>query len=286
MVPNLFSRAMVIGVSCLGLVLSFPATAAAVIAAEPSAAFERLYGRLLGEFWRPAVGIHGIETTVFDYSRMKHDAQAPDSLFNQALAALDKLDPAEISNDNAAKAFWINAYNFGAIRLVINHYPVDSITSFKISLFKHPWSKKALRIGGRWYSLHEIEKEMLLKAFEDPRIVFAVSCAAVSCPDRAPEAFDAVHLDEQMDKLIRAFFRNPGKGLRLDRQAKTLTLSWILKKDSHLFPQDKGGVLGFVLPYLEATDRSWIQTHPVKIDYFDHDWTLNDLAQAEREKRR
>lgn len=243
--------------------------------------FERLYDRFLSTYWHPQVTINGIRTTVFDYARMKQDAQSPDSLFNQILQSLARLNPEQLKEAKEIKAFWINAYNFAATRLIIDHYPVNSIRSLRISLIKYPWFKKAIRIGGKNYSLKQIEKDILLEKFNDPRIVFAVSCAAVSCPDRIAEAFAGRHLDEQLDALIYAFFRNPHKGLRLDHEAHELTLSWILKKERHLFEKKQGGVLGFVLPYLEPETRSWLEANPVTLTYFKHDWTLNDLAQAQ-----
>lgn len=246
-----------------------------------SAEFERLYGEFLASYWRPAVTIHGIETTVFDYTQMTRDAQMPGSLFEQILKAIERVEPAQLVNPNEFKAFWINAYNFAAMRLVIDHYPVDSIRSFNISLVKYPWSKKAVRIGERSYSLKQIEKDILLKQFNDPRIVFAVSCAAVSCPDRIAQPFTARQLDEQLDEMIRTYLRNTGKGLRLDKNRGLLTLSWIMEKDKRLFQDRPIGVLGFVLPYLESEIREWLEINPVDINYFEHDWTLNDLAQAD-----
>ena len=246
-----------------------------------SAEFERLYGELLASYWRSAVTIHGVDTTVFDYAQMTRDAQMPGSLFEQILKAIEHVEPTQLLKPNEAKAFWINAYNFAAMRLVIDHYPVDSIRSFNISLVKYPWSKKAVHIGERSYSLKQIEKDILLKQFNDPRIVFAVSCAAVSCPDRIAQPFTARQLDEQLDEMIRTFFGNPGKGLRLERNKNILTLSWILEKDKRLFQDRPMGVLGFILPYLESGIREWLEINPVDINYFEHDWTLNDLAQAD-----
>ncbi len=268
-----------------GVLIAAAVIVTVLLAANPVRAettqFERLYGELLARYWHPAVRINGVETTVFDYARMKQDTQRPDSLFNRTLQAIEFVDPGQFKEENHVKAFWINAYNFAAMRLVADHYPVDSIRSLSISLIKYPWSKQAIRIGDKPYSLKQIEKDMLLKPFKDPRIVFAVSCAAVSCPDRTAEPFVAKRLDEQLDTMIRRFFKNPGKGLRLDRETRTLTLSWILKKDRHLFQENGQNVLGFVLPYLEPDVRSWLKVHTVTIDYFDHDWTLNDLAQAD-----
>ena len=246
---------------------------------EPLKRFNQLYGDILANYWHGTVHIHGIDTTVFDYAAMARDARRQGSAFHKAEQALNELvNPP--SQGDAGKAFWINAYNFGAIRLIVEHYPVDSIRSFKISLLRHPWSKDAVRIGGRWYSLSEIEHDILIERFGDPRIVFAVSCAAVSCPDRGKQPFNAATLDRQLDANIRRFFRNPGKGLRLDKDAGMLMLSWILKKDRHLFEDKYDGVLNFVLRYADDATRDRLQAHDVDIDYLDHDWTLNDVAQA------
>lgn len=263
----------------LRLVLAMVALAAAgPVSAGELGRFNGLYGQLLDEYWRPAVTINGVETTVFDYAAMQREAGP---LMDDIADTLEAIDPAAIEGPDERKAFWINVYNFTAMRMVIDAYPVDSITSFKISLIKHPWSKDAIKVGGRDYSLSEIEKEVLLQRFDDPRIIFAVSCAAVSCPDRSAEPFAGDRLDARLDELIRTFFRNPAKGLSLNRQTNTLTLAWILEKDDYLFEEYPDGVLGFVKPYLDAGQRAWLATHPVRLDYFDHDWTLNDLAQAD-----
>ena len=261
-------------------VFGLPLWSSQVAQAADHETFHARYDRLLRTYWRPPVVIHGITTTVLDYAALKRDAEKPDSLYRQTLEALSQVDPERLAGEEA-KAFWINAYNIGAIRLIVDHYPVDSIRSLKISLLKYPWSKKAVTIGGRAYSLRQIEKDILLPRFGDPRIVFAVSCAAVSCPDRIPEAFSGARLERQLEQLLRDFFANPTKGARLDRRRGVLTLSWILKKDAALFERHAGSVLEFVRPYLPGEDRSWLREHSVEIRYFEHDWTVNDLAQAD-----
>jgi hypothetical protein len=168
------------------------------------------------------------------------------------------------------------------MRLIVDHYPVDSIRSLKISLLRYLWSRPAVRVGGQDYTLKQSEKEILLKQYRDPRIVFAVSCAAASCPDRSPFGFTANRLGQQLDDIIRRFLQNPtAKGLQLDRETGILTLSWIMKKDAYLFTQEKDGIIDFLLPYLDDETRRWLGRHPVRIDYLDHGWTLNDLAESE-----
>jgi len=168
------------------------------------------------------------------------------------------------------------------MKLATDNYPVDSITDKKVSAAGNPWAKKTLRVGEEFYSLGQIEKEILIPTFRDPRIVFAVSCAAVSCPDRPEYIFDPELLDQQLDKLISVFLTNPKKGLYLDKSSNLLTLSWIFKADKHLFGDDSD-IIDFVSRYTPAETAAWLRDNKteLEIDYFEHDWTLNDVAQIE-----
>lgn len=244
--------------------------------------FSRHFGQLFRRYWRPAVQIHGIETTVFDYAAIAREAGQPESDFSKTVLALRQVNITELVGDNREKAFWINVYNFAAMKLAVEHYPVASITEAKI-VNGDPWSVTVVRIGDMSYSLKQIENAILLKKFDDPRIVFAISCAAVSCPDRTNEVFSGEHFDSQLDSLIRGLFANRSKGLVIDRERKVVTLSWILKADQRLFGDDEQRVLRFVRQYIPPNIAAWLEQHSadVTIQYFTHDWTLNDVALAE-----
>lgn len=240
--------------------------------------FNRLYGQFLKDYWHPPVMIHHIKTTVFNYDKMKYDSKQRKSLLDKIKKVLASTEPSRIVNPNTAKAFWINVYNFAAMSLILKHYPVQSIRDLKISWIKHPWSKKVINVGGTWYSLSYIEKDILLKKYKDPRIIFAVSCAAISCPDQLPESFTATHVNQQLNDQIKQFLNNPTKGLRFDGQNNVLYLSWIFKKDRLLFGETDRELFRFIRPYLNESDQQWLQKiKHIKIAYLYHDWTLNDL---------
>jgi len=251
-------------------------------------AFSAHFRRMFQRYWRPPVTIHGIRTTVFDYGGIAREAAEPESDFSAAVAALARVDPDALDGADGEKAFWINVYNFTAMKLAAEHYPVRSIIDPKISA-DDPWGVPAVRIGQERYSLKQIENAILLKQFNDSRIVFAISCAAVSCPDRTDEVFSAERIDEQLDSIIRGLLANPSKGLKLDRDRNVLKLSWILKADRRLFGGTGQGVLQFVHRYAPADVAEWMDEHEdaLTIEYFSHDWSLNDVvlddAQAETE---
>ena len=170
------------------------------------------------------------------------------------------------------------------MKLAAENYPVASITDSKIS-DGDPWGVGSVRVGDTFYSLKQIENAILLEKFDDPRIVFAVSCAAVSCPDRADEIFAVERIDQQLDDVVRGLLANPMKGLALDGQRGVVKLSWILKTDRRLFGDGSDdGLLDFVRRHAPPEIRNWIDANrdDMKIEFFEHDWGLNDIALADK----
>jgi hypothetical protein len=54
-------------------------------------------------------------------------------------------------------------------------------------------------VGGRAYGLDEIEQGIIRKRFQEPRIHFALVCAAMGCPPLRGEAYTGARLDAQLD---------------------------------------------------------------------------------------
>ena len=78
-------------------------------------------------------------------------------------------------------AFLINLYNATTLRLIVDHYPVKSIKDIG-NLWKGPWDQPVVRLFGRKVTLNTIEHDILRKNYEEPRIHFALVCAARGCP--------------------------------------------------------------------------------------------------------
>jgi len=189
------------------------------------------------------------------------------------VGGVDPESPRDESRD-ARLAFWINAYNILAIDLVRRHYPIDSIRSIG-GLFSPVWKERAGEIGGRAYTLHEVEHE-ILRPMGDPRIHAAIVCASLSCPPLRREPYRAATLDAQLEDNVRRWLADPRKGVLIDRSTKTLYLSRILD----WFAMDFGdGVLPFVTAHLPDEQASWIRAQRgLRIRYLEYDWTLNDAG--------
>jgi len=231
------------------------------------------------DFWAPYQGLldrhltsgvrEGIELTLVDYRGVKDDPG-----FAEMARRLEELSLLTLKGGEDALAFWINAYNFLAIKLVAENYPVKSIKDIG-SIFRSVWKRPAGKIGGMDYTLHEIEHEILRKNFSEPRIHFAIVCASLSCPDLPGEVFLPGRLEEQLDKSTSAFLARPAKGVR--REGDRLLVSRIFGWFEEDFAA-AGGVLAFIrryLPGLEGKDYA--------IEYLPYNWNLNDVG-ADRAK--
>ncbi len=186
-------------------------------------------------------------------------------------------------------AFWINAYNACMLHRVSNHYPIRKdaglVGSVRNALAGRPdnsvWQIRDVFTGsfcgvaGKSRSLDEIEHE-IVRPMGEPRIHFAVNCAAVSCPPLAAEAYDPARIEEQLDRAVRGFVANPEHFL-IDRSGDgSLTLNRVLDWFGDDFG-GKEGLLGFFAAYVPDADAEFLARPGVEVRFFEYDWTLNDL---------
>ena len=111
------------------------------------------------------------------------------------LSLLSKNAPTSKMSRSDQIAFWINAYNAHTVDLIVKNYPISSIT--KLDNGK-TWYVKRITIGGKKYSLDDIEKKILIGKFKEPRVHFAVNCAAKSCPPLKNRAWKGSSLTETL----------------------------------------------------------------------------------------
>ena len=108
--------------------------------------------------------------------------------------------------------YWINLYNALTVRVVLDHWPVNSIRDIDISpgwFADGPWGAKLITVAREELSLDDIEHRILRPLWGDARIHFALNCAALGCPNLAGEPFEADRLDAQLDTAARTFMSHP-----------------------------------------------------------------------------
>ncbi len=164
-------------------------------------------------------------------------------------------------NKNDQLAFWINVYNAFTIDLIVNNYPVKSIRDLDSG---KPWDVKRITIGNKKYSLNNIENDIIRPQFKDPRIHFAVNCAAKSCPPLQNRAFFGKSLNSQLEAATKNFINNTNF---ITVAPSKLTLSRIFD----WYAKDFGNITDF----LNKFSTIKVNKNPV-VSYYDYNWSLNE----------
>ena len=223
-----------------------------------------------------------------DYQKLKDGRSALDAyIASMAEASASQLEATSV---DARLAFWINAYNACMLKLVVDHYPIEKdgglFSRIRNAVADRPansvwqipdvFSAKHCRIAGAERSQDEIEHE-IIRPMGDPRIHFAVNCAARSCPPIWPEAYTGDELDAQLDRAVGNLVGNP-EHLRVGRETHTTVR---LNRVLDWYGDDFGGIEGlktFLIPYVPSATAQDLLDARTDIEFFDYDWTLNDIG--------
>lgn len=241
---------------CSLVVLAIALLAAPLFAAEPDYSG---WDAILARHYDPARGM--------DYASLKANRASLDRL----RADLSRVNVAALTRDEQL-AYWLNLYNISVVALVVDRYPVDSIRDLstdpiiRFNVFKRDF----VRVGNENLSLDDIEHVKIRQAFRDPRIHFAINCAARSCPPLSHEAFRGARVSQQLDAATRQFIQRHVRVVR-DGDGTTLRTTRIMEWFEDDFEAWGGGTVSFLRKYLAAELGG-----KVAVKYDDYDWALND----------
>jgi len=212
-----------------------------------------------------------VKDGVVNYKGIKADKR-----FADFIAVLMKTDPNAIAKKNRLP-FWINVYNAFTLKVVVDQYPIKSIMSkTAYALGKSNFQKKLVTVNGVQYSLNDVEND-IIRPMGDPRIHFAINCAAKSCPPLRDEAFEPARLGEQMDEMARNFINTPEKN-SFDFAKKEALVSKIFDWFQEDFKKYSTGVPQFISRYLppEQGKQLLAAGKEFKIKHNDYNWDLNE----------
>lgn len=167
------------------------------------------------------------------------------------------------------KAFLINAYNIWVLKGVLDAHPILSVldTAPNFGFF----SENRLMLNGKKTSLNDLEKNLLLKTFRDPRIHFALNCASRSCPPLSSEPFRASKIDVQLDAVTRTFLDANPEAVRLSPDGRELRISSLFDWYAGDF-EPSGGVTAFINKY-----RRNPLPPSLKPGFLPYMWNLNEI---------
>lgn len=218
-----------------------------------------------------------VKNGLVDYKNLKKDIR-----LEKYLAQLSNTDPGKLSR-NEKLAFWINAYNAFTLQVIVENYPVESITDLNTGgkiigylLGKTVWDKEFISINKKKYSLGDIEHKILRK-MNEPRIHFSIVCASISCPPLRNEAFEADKIEEQLKSQTVQFVNDNARNY-FDAKKRKAYLSKIFSWFSEDFGSSDEKILKFVSQYLPENISSDNKNNLSgwDISYKEYNWNLNE----------
>jgi hypothetical protein len=195
-----------------------------------------------------------------------------DPRFVQYLEDLDRVDPNRLPKDEQL-ALWINAYNAYAIKGILDGYsPGTWVGRYRYFI------GRTYCVGGASLNLYDLERDILIAQFHEPRMHFAIVCASASCPRLQPWAYDAAELNRQLEQGAREFINDPARN-RFDRANRVAYLSKIFDWFTEDFEAKAGSLQRYVAQYVrDPVLAQELATVPYRIEFLDYDWGLNGPA--------
>jgi hypothetical protein len=197
-----------------------------------------------------------VKDGLVDYAAIKRNPAA----LNTILTGLSK---AKTLEGNAEKALLINAYNIFVIKGVVDHYPVEG--PLAIDGF---FDTKTFKFRGGSITLNDLEKKTLAKKFPDPRLHFALVCAAVGCPKLVSFAYTGDKLESQLEEQTQKVINDP---TFIKTNGPDLSVSQIFD----WYAADFGGK-DKVVPFIQKYHLTKVK-FSLKYSFYEYNWKLNQL---------
>ncbi|MGR5420599.1 DUF547 domain-containing protein [Vibrio sp. PNB22_4_1] len=202
------------------------------------------------------------ENTLFRYSKVSSADKAKLKHYIQRLTNLNPLQ----YNQAEQYAYWVNLYNAITVQLILDNYPVKSITKLGGLFSFGPWGDDVVVINGKVLTLNDIEHRILRPIWNDSRTHYAVNCASLGCPNLQTQAFTADNTQALLNSAAKAFI-NSRKGVSV--QGNTAQLSSLYD----WFADDFGGKKQVFRHIVQYAPQYKSFSGKVKYEY---NWDLNE----------
>jgi uncharacterized membrane protein YdjX (TVP38/TMEM64 family) len=233
-----------------------------------------------GEAYAGQVGVARFDHSTFDSLLRRHvdadglvdyDALHRDPVaLDRYLAQLADAPFADLGRDDKL-ALLMNAYNAFTLRLILDFYPVESIRDIPDA---KRWKHERWTLGGSTFSLDQIEHEQIRPHFAEPRIHFAVVCAAIGCPPLRSEAYVGERLDAQLASQT-AYVHTHNRWFQFDPSTHEVRLTSLYDWYGGDFLQQAPSVVDYAARHVPALQAALTTGRRPRVRWIDYDWRLN-----------
>lgn len=203
-----------------------------------------------------------------DYEGLKGDESKLDRYLQSVAAA-----PFDELGRDEKLALLINGYNASTLKLILDHMPIDSIQDISEA---DRWDAVRWNIGGNQWSLNQVEHEQIRPKFAEPRVHFALVCAAIGCPPLRNEAYDATRVNDQLQDQTE-YVHQHKTWFIFDTSSNKLELTKLYNWYGGDFEQAAGSVSQFAAGYSPKLKQALENGTAPQPDWLPYDWKLNSL---------
>ncbi|MFM2641396.1 DUF547 domain-containing protein [Vibrio chagasii] len=186
------------------------------------------------------------------------------SKLKQYIKQLEQVNPLEYSKAEQY-AYWVNLYNAATVDLILDAYPVKSITKLGGLFSFGPWGDDVVSVNGKSLTLNDIEHRILRPIWRDPRTHYAVNCASLGCPNLQPQAFTSDNTETLLEQAASEFI-NSDKGVLIKGNKTQLSSIY------EWFDVDFGNQQQLIQHLDQYRTKSVPRANKISYDY---DWSLN-----------
>jgi hypothetical protein len=211
--------------------------------------------------WAEVLARHVDAQGQVDFDGLRRDPRPLAAVVASIAQVSPRSHPGRFPTKDAAKAYWLNAYNALAMDGVVNGRvePESKVRFFYLRKYT---------VGGEDMSLYALEKKIVRK-LGDARVHFALNCMVRSCPRLPREPFTAEHLEAQLEAAAREFLGS-ARHVQVDPAERVVRVSKILDWYEDDFLAEAPSVLAYVNRY-----RAQKVPEGFELKYLPYDWSLN-----------
>lgn len=204
-------------------------------------------------------------------------SQQGHALLNDYVWKMSKID-IDKYNRNEQLAYWLNLYNALVVKVVLEHFPIDSIRDINISpgLFSvGPWGANLIRVKNIALSLDDIAHRIIRPIWNDPRTIYAINNATIGGPNLFGVTFRGGSIDAQLN-LVSKIYVNSLRGVQMIEN--TLITSKIYK----WYEKDFGDSQADIITHLKLFAKPTLRKKLDKVHAIDgtmYNWHLNTVVE-------
>lgn len=138
-----------------------------------------------------------------DFARLRAFPKRLNDYLDQLAAISPESDPTAFPTSADKTAYWINAHNAIALRLILDHYPVTSLDEVRGF-----GQNTRYALGGKLYSLSQIRNKVAAYR-HDPQVLFDLTNYTRSAPPLLNRAYEGSDLKLLTRQSVQAILTNP-----------------------------------------------------------------------------